>query len=333
MIRIAINGLGRIGRCIVRAIFEENYSNIELVAVNGPAPVNTQVHLLKYDSVHGRFNKKVTYKNNVIDIDNKKVILFNEKDPEKLPWKDLNIDIVLDCTGIFFTLEKAQKHINAGCKKVLLSGPAKSDDIKTVIYGINENILSVNDQVVSIGSCTTNCLAPIVKILDDNIGIKSGLMTTIHSYTNDQNVVDNSHKDLKRARACALSIIPTTTGAAKAIGLVLPNMVGKLDGYAIRVPTVNVSMVELNFTTSKDVSAQYVNNAIYNSITGKLKKIIDIIDEPLVSIDFNHSKHSAYFDTTQTKVIGNLVKVCAWYDNEWSFALRMLDMAEVIQEY
>ena len=332
-IRIAINGLGRIGRCVTRAIFEDaRYSNIELVAVNGPAPIETQVHLLKYDSIHGRFSKSVEAAEGSLIIDGKMVKLFGERDPKKLPWGDLKIDVVLECTGAFTKYDDAAQHIIAGAKKVILSAPAKEDSVRTIVFGVNDEMLQEDDKVVSVGSCTTNCLAPIAKALNDAVGIEKGFMTTIHAYTNDQNVVDNSHKDLRRARACAMSMIPTSTGAAKALGLVLPELKGKLDGGAVRVPTANVSMVDLNFIAKKDTTKEEINDAMRKAAMGKMKNILQIVEEPLVSIDFNHNSYSSCFDTTQTKVIGgNMVKVASWYDNEWGFSQRMLDVASIIK--
>jgi glyceraldehyde 3-phosphate dehydrogenase len=331
-IRVAINGLGRIGRCVTRAIFEDaRYSNIELVAVNGPAEIATQKHLLKYDSIHGRFSKSVEADGNFLVIDGKKVRLFGERDPKKLPWADLKIDVVLECTGVFTQYADAHQHIDAGAKKVIISAPAKEDNVKTIVYGVNDDSLNADDKVISVGSCTTNCLAPIAKAINDAIGIEKGFMTTIHAYTNDQNIVDNSHKDLRRARACAMSMIPTSTGAAKAIGLVLPELKGKLDGNAIRVPTANVSMVDLNFIAKRNTTKEEVNEAVKKAASGRMKEVLQIIDEPLVSIDFNHTGFSSCFDTTQTRVMGgNLVKVASWYDNEWAFSLRMLDVTSLI---
>lgn len=332
-IRIAINGLGRIGRCVTRAIFEDaRYSNIELVAVNGPAPIETHVHLLKYDSIHGRFSKSVEAEDGALIIDGKTVKLFGERDPKKLPWGDLKVDVVLECTGAFTKHDDAAQHIIAGAKKVILSAPAKEDNVKTIVFGVNDEKLSTDDKVISIGSCTTNCLAPIAKAINDAVGIEKGFMTTIHAYTNDQNVVDNSHKDLRRARACAMSMIPTSTGAAKAIGLVLPELNGKLAGGAIRVPTANVSMVDLNFVAKRDTTKEEINEAVRKAAAGKMKAVLQVVDEPLVSIDFNHTGFSSCFDTTQTKVIGgNMVKVASWYDNEWAFSLRMLDITSIIK--
>lgn len=331
-IRVAINGLGRIGRCVTRAIFEEaKHSNIELVAVNGPAEAQTQKHLLKYDSIHGRFSKSVEIDGEFLVIAGKKVHLFSERDPKKLPWADLKIDVVLECTGVFTKYDDAYQHITAGAKKVIISAPAKEDSVKTIVFGVNEEVLKSDDKIISVGSCTTNCLAPIAKAINDAIGIEKGFMTTIHAYTNDQNIVDNSHKDLRRARACAMSMIPTSTGAAKAIGLVLPELKGKLDGGAIRVPTANVSMVDLNFIAKRETTKEEVNEAVKKAALTRMKNVLQIIDEPLVSIDFNHTGFSSCFDTTQTKVIGgNLVKVASWYDNEWAFSLRMLDVAALL---
>lgn len=330
-IRIAINGLGRIGRCVTRAIFEDpKYSHIELVALNGPAPAETHKHLLKYDSIHGRFTKSVEIGEDSLIIDGKNVKLFGERDPKKLPWKDLKIDAVLECTGRFTKYDDALQHIEAGAKKVILSAPSKDEEVRTIVFGVNNEMLQAEDKILSVGSCTTNCLGPVAKALNDAIGIEKGFMTTIHAYTNDQNIVDNSHKDLRRARACAMSMIPTSTGAAKAIGLVLPELKGKLDGGAIRVPTSNVSMVDLSFVSKKETTVEEVNNALRNAAADKMKDVLQVVDEPLVSIDFNHTDYSSFFDATQTKVMGgNFVKVASWYDNEWSFSLRMLDITSL----
>jgi len=331
-IRVAINGLGRIGRCVTRAIFEENYHDIELVVVNASAPVETLVHILKYDSVHGSFNFPVSGTSDELVINGKKIKLVNERDPKKLPWKDLKIDVVLECTGAFTKQADAAQHIEAGAKKVIISAPAKEDSVKTIVYGVNDSILTKDDTVISVGSCTTNCLAPVAKALHDAVGIEKGFMTTIHAYTNDQNIVDNPHKDLRRARACAMSMIPTSTGAAKAIGLVLPELKGKLDGGAIRVPTPNVSMVDLSFIAKRETTKEEINEAVRKAAE-KMKGVLRIVDEPLVSIDFNHTRHSSCFDVTQTKVLGgNMVKVCSWYDNEWAFSLRMLDISSLISK-
>lgn len=333
--RIAINGLGRIGRCVLRAIFEEaqKYSDVELVAVNATTPAATLRHLLKYDSVHGTFTKSVEISDGTLSVEGKKIIITSERDPKKLPWKDLKIDVVFECTGAFTDYKDARQHIEAGAKKVIISAPAKGDNVKTIVYGVNQHALTADDEVISVGSCTTNCLAPIAKALNDAVGIERGFMTTIHAYTNDQNIVDNAHKDLRRARACALSMIPTSTGAAKAIGLVLPELKGKLDGGAIRVPTPNVSMVDLNFVAKKETSVEEVNNAVKKAAAGAMKEVLQIVEEPLVSIDFNHNPYSSCFDVTQTKVMGNLVKIASWYDNEWGFSLRMLDVAKLLAKF
>lgn len=331
-IRIAINGMGRIGRCVTRAIFEQNYSDVELVAVNASAPMETLVHILKYDSVHGTFNFDVSGQGDELVINGKKIKVVAERDPKKLPWKDLKVDVVFECTGAFTKQADAAQHIEAGAKKVIISAPAKEDSVKTIVYGVNHDKLTKDDLVLSVGSCTTNCLAPVAKALNDAVGIEKGFMTTIHAYTNDQNIVDNPHKDLRRARACAMSMIPTSTGAAKAIGLVLPELKGKLDGGAIRVPTPNVSMVDLNFIAKRETSKEEINEAVKKAAE-KMKGVLRIVEVPLVSIDFNHSTHSSCFDATQTKVLGgNMVKVCAWYDNEWAFSLRMLDVAALISK-
>lgn len=334
MTKVAINGLGRIGRCVLRAAFEdEKYANFEVVTVNASAPLTTLRHLLKYDSVHGHFSKEVEISeaDNSLIIDGKKVKVVAQRNPELLPWQDHGIDIVFECTGKFTKKEDASKHITAGAKKVVISAPAKSDDVKTVIYQVNSDIINADDKVISIGSCTTNCLAPVAKTLNDEFGIEQGFMTTIHAYTNDQNVVDNAHKDLKRARACAMSMIPTSTGAAKAIGLVLPELKGKLDGGAVRVPTSNVSMVDLTFIAKKEATADEINSAIKKSAESSMKDVLRYVDEPLVSIDFNHTTHSSCFDSTLTKVNGKLIKVSAWYDNEWAFSYRMLDNANLVK--
>lgn len=332
MTNVAINGLGRIGRCVLRVLFEERkYDNFNLVAVNASAPLETLRHLLKYDSVHGHFNKEIAISesDDSLIIDGKKVKVVCERDPESLPWNNLGVDLVFECTGKFTKKDDAGKHLKAGAKKVVISAPSKSDDVKTVIYQVNSDTITKDDQIISIGSCTTNCLAPVAKALNDAIGIKQGFMTTIHAYTNDQNIVDNRHRDLKRARACAMSIIPTSTGAAKAIGLVLPELKGKLDGGAVRVPTPNVSMVDLTFVSDKEVSADEVNKIIKQTSESSMNEVLRYVDEPLVSIDFNHTTHSSCFDSTLTKANGNLVKISAWYDNEWAFSYRMLDIAKL----
>ena len=335
-INVAINGFGRIGRCIARALFENSeFSNIKLVAINASTELETLKHLLKYDSIHNKFSKKVDISENSLIIDGQQVIIVNDRDPKNLPWEQLKIDLVFECTGAFTKYSDASKHITAGAKKVIISAPAKEDGVKTIVYGVNEDLITSEDKVISIGSCTTNCLAPIAKILNNSIGIEKGLMTTIHAYTNDQNIVDNAHKDLRRARAASMSIIPTSTGAAKAIGLVIPELKGKLDGVAVRVPTPNVSMVDLTFISKKETSIEEVNKIITEAVKSKasLRRAVEIVNEPLVSIDFNHNSFSSCFDTTQTKVLGNnLVKIASWYDNEWAFSIRMIDVAKLMHQ-
>lgn len=326
-IRVAINGFGRIGRLVLRAAAEANRKDLEFVAVNDLGPAKTNAHLLKHDSVHGPFPGKVSATEDSIEIGDTRVSVTAERDPSKLPWEKLGIDVVMECTGIFTSKEKASVHLAAGAKKVLVSAPADGADL-TVVYGVNHDKLKSSHTVVSNASCTTNCLAPVAYVLNNAIGIEQGFMTTIHAYTGDQPVHDTLHKDLRRARAAALSMIPTSTGAAKAVGLVLPELSGKLDGTAIRVPTPNVSLVDFKFIASKKTSADEVNAAIREAAGGKLKGVLGTNDEPLVSIDFNHSAYSSVFDLTQTQVIeGKLVRVLSWYDNEWGFSNRMADTA------
>lgn len=326
-VKVAINGFGRIGRLVARALYESGRTDVELVAINDLATLEANKVLLKYDTVHGRFPFDVEVKDDkTLMIKGKPVVVTQERDPTKLPWGDLGIDIVLECTGIFTSKEKASMHLTAGAKKVLISAPAEEEDI-TVVYGVNSDKLKAEHVVVSNASCTTNCLAPVAKVLNDAIGIESGFMTTIHSYTGDQNTVDTFHKDLHRARAAAANIIPTSTGAAKAVGKVLPELKGKLDGVAIRVPTPNVSLVDLKFIASRETTAEEVNNAIKKAL-GDLTGILGAYDEPLVSSDFNHDSHSSIFSYAGTKVIeGKMVRVMSWYDNEWGFSNRMLDTA------
>lgn len=329
-IKIGINGLGRIGRCVMRALIEQDYQDIELVAVNGPAPTPSHIQLLKYDSVHGRFAGDIRYDEGAdsIDMGRGAIKMFHTRNPAEIPWGDLGVDVVLECTGHFATKEACQVHLQQGAKKVLISSPAK-DDCPTFVYGVNDDSLEGWMDVISIGSCTTNCLAPVAQVLHEEFGIESGYMTTVHAYTGDQNLVDGSHADPRRARAAALSMVPTKTGAAKAIGLVLPELAGKLQGAAIRVPTPNVSLVELNFVSKQQVVADVVNAAIGEAADGRLRGVLAVNDEPLVSVDFTHRSESSIFDATQTKVVGtHFVHVAAWYDNEWGFSCRMLDMAK-----
>ena len=326
-VKVAINGFGRIGRNILRAIIESGRTDIEVVAINDLGPVETNAHLLRFDSVHGRFPATVTTTADSIDVGRGPIKVTAVRDPSALPHKDLGVDIALECTGLFTSKEKASAHLQAGAKRVLVSAPADGADL-TVVFGVNENRLSKDHIVVSNASCTTNCLAPVAKVLNDAIGIQHGFMTTIHSYTGDQPTLDTMHKDLYRARAAALSMIPTSTGAAKAVGLVLPELKGKLDGVSIRVPTPNVSCIDFKFVAKRQTSVQEVNDAIKAAAAGPLKGVLDIVEAPLVSSDFNHNPHSSSFALDQTKVLeGNFVRVLSWYDNEWGFSSRMSDTA------
>jgi glyceraldehyde 3-phosphate dehydrogenase len=326
-IRVGINGFGRIGRNVLRAIIESGRTDIEVVGINDLAPVETNAHLLRFDSVHGRFPGEVKVEGDSISCGNGKIKVSAIKDPAQLPWRDLGVDIALECTGIFTSKDKASLHLNAGAKRVLVSAPADGVDL-TVVYGVNHDKLTRDHKVVSNASCTTNCLAPVAKVLNDAIGIDKGFMTTIHSYTNDQPSLDQVHKDLYRARAAALSMIPTSTGAAKAVGLVLPELNGKLDGVAIRVPTPNVSVVDFKFIAKRATTKDEVNGAVRRAAEQQLKGILGFTDQPNVSIDFNHDPRSSVFHMDQTKVMdGTLVRVMSWYDNEWGFSNRMADTA------
>ncbi|MBT4884526.1 MAG: type I glyceraldehyde-3-phosphate dehydrogenase [Legionellales bacterium] len=325
-IKVAINGFGRIGRNVFRA-FYENYSDsdIEIVAVNDLADLATLLHLLEFDSVHGHFDFSCNKNANIANINGKEVKFFQERDPKNLPWQELGVDVVLECTGFFTSKSKAQAHIEAGAKKVIISAPAGTDIDATIVYGVNHGQLRPEHKVISNASCTTNCLAPLVLPLQQNIGIESGLMTTIHAYTSDQSIIDVSHKDLRRARAAGLSMIPTNTGAAAAIGLVIPELLGKLDGFAMRVPTANVSVVDLTFQAKRETTVAEVNKYITDASSSNLAGILAVNERPLVSVDFNHNSASSVADLTQTRVVGCSVKVLAWYDNEWGFANRMID--------
>jgi glyceraldehyde 3-phosphate dehydrogenase len=326
-VRVGINGFGRIGRLALRAAMEDRRNDVEFVAVNDLGDVKTNAHLLKYDSVHGTFPGEIKSDDKSITVNGHKVEVLAQRDPTKLPWKDLGVDIVYECTGIFSDRDKAAVHLEAGAPKVLVSAPSKGADA-TIVYGVNHNTLNNSQKVVSNASCTTNCLAPPVYILDKAIGVERGYMTTIHAYTGDQRIVDTLHKDLRRARGAALSMIPTSTGAAKAVGLVLPQLKGKLDGSAIRVPTPNVSVVDLVFIAKKPTTADEVNGLIKEAADGELKGILACNTEPLVSVDFNGDPHSSIFDATQTQVVdGTMVRIIAWYDNEWGFSHRMSDTA------
>jgi glyceraldehyde 3-phosphate dehydrogenase len=332
-VRVAINGFGRIGRNIVRAIFESGRKDIDVVAVNDLGPVETNAHLLRYDSIHGRFPHEVTTSGDTISVGSEKFKVTAIKDPAQLPWKDLGVDIALECTGIFTAKEKASAHLTAGAKRVLVSAPADNADL-TVVYGVNHDKLNKNHIVVSNASCTTNCLAPVAKVLHDAVGIDKGFMTTIHAYTGDQPTLDTLHKDLYRARAAAMSMIPTSTGAAKAVGLVLPELKGKLDGVSIRVPTPNVSVIDFKFVAKRATNAEEINGAIKRAAEQQLKGILGYTNDPNVSVDFNHNPNSSTFHMDQTKVMdGNLVRVLAWYDNEWGFSNRMADTAVAMSKH
>ena len=325
-IKIAINGYGRIGRNVLRALYESNRTGeIEIVAINDLGNAETNAHLTKYDTAHGMFPGEVSVEGDYMIVNGDKIKVCAQRNPADLPWGELGVDVVLESTGFFASKDKASAHLKAGAKKVIISAPAGDADA-TIVYGVNHGVLKASDTVVSNASCTTNCLAPLVKPLHDAMTLLSGLMVTIHAYTNDQVLSDSYHKDLRRARSATMSMIPASTGAAKAVGLVLPELNGKLDGYAIRVPTINVSMVDLTFKAGRDTTVDEVNSIMKAASEGALKGILAYNDGPLVSVDFNHNPHSSVFDATLTKVNdGNLVKVCSWYDNEWGFSNRMLD--------
>ena len=326
-VRVAINGFGRIGRLVFRAAMEAGRKDIEFVAINDLGSPADNAHLLNYDTVHGRFPGKISASSRSIRVGGKSVRVFSERDPSALPWDSLGVDIALECTGIFATKEKASMHLDAGAKKVLVSAPCADADL-TVVYGVNSNKLRKSHKVVSNASCTTNCLAPVAMVLDKAVGIKHGFMTTIHAFTGDQRTVDTLHKDPRRARAASVSMIPTSTGAAKAVGLVLPQLAGKLDGTSVRVPTPNVSLIDFKVEAKRKTTADEINNAMVKAAESKLKGVLDVNDAPLVSVDFNHSPASSTFDLTETKVIdGSFVRVLAWYDNEWGFSNRMSDTA------
>ena len=329
-VKIGINGFGRIGRNIFRALHErKDLSDIDIVAINDLGDANTNAHLLKYDTAHGKFNMSVEFDEKNLIVDGKNIHAFSERNPENIPWKDSGADIVLECTGIFTSKALCSKHIEGGAKKVIISAPGKSDVDATIVFGVNHQTLDSSHKVISNASCTTNCLAPIAKVLNDEIGIEGGIMTTVHSYTNDQVLTDVYHSDLRRARSATQSMIPTKTGAAAAVGQVLPELQGLLDGFAIRVPTINVSFVDFTFSTKRKTSLNEINETIKNASDTDLKGVLGYNELPLVSIDFNHTVHSSIFDSTLTKVInGNQVKVCSWYDNEWGFSNRMLDVAK-----
>ncbi len=330
-VKVAINGFGRIGRNVLRALAEQGRDDIEVVAINDLGPVETNAHLFRFDSVHGRFNGTVTTTENSIDIGRGPIAVTAIRNPAELPWGD--IDIVLECTGIFTARDKAAIHLENGASRVLVSAPGANAD-KTIVYGVNHDVLSADDVIVSNASCTTNCLSPVAKVLNDAIGITKGFMTTIHSYTGDQPTLDTMHSDLYRARAAAMSMIPTSTGAAKAVGLVLPELAGKLDGVAIRVPTPNVSVVDLTFEAARETTVEEINAAVHAAASGPLKGVLGVTDDKLVSMDFNHDAHSSIFATDQTKVMeGTMCRILSWYDNEWGFSNRMLDTAVAMGKY
>ncbi len=331
-VKVAINGYGRIGRNILRALYESKRTNeISIVAINDLGDASTNAHLTRYDSAHGPFPFEVSVDGQDLVVAGDRIRVCQERDPAKLPWKSLGVDVVFECTGLFTSKEKASAHLEAGANRVLISAPAGKDVDATIVYGVNHETLNASHRVISNASCTTNCLAPLVKVLHEAVGVEHGLMTTVHAYTNDQVLTDVYHKDLRRARSATQSMIPTKTGAAAAIGLVLPELDGKLDGFAIRVPTINVSLVDLTFTARRATTAEEIHAAMRAASEGALKGVLAYSDGPLVSIDFNHNPASAIYDATLTKVQGGtLVKACAWYDNEWGFSNRMLDVAALI---
>jgi len=326
-IKVGINGYGRIGRNILRALYEYGRTGeVQVVGINDLGDAETNAHLTRYDTTHGRFGGEIKVESDALVVNGDRIRVLAERDPAKLPWRDLGADVVLECTGLFTSKEKASAHLRAGAKKVVISAPGGKDVDATIVYGVNHDVLKASDEVISNASCTTNCLAPVVKPLNDAIGVESGLMTTIHAYTNDQVLTDVFHKDLRRARSATMSMIPTKTGAAAAVGLVLPELAGKLDGFAIRVPTINVSMVDLTFTAARETSREEVDAVLKAAADGPLKGILAFNREPLVSVDFNHDPHSSTYESSLTRVVdGRLVKVCAWYDNEWGFSNRMID--------
>jgi len=329
MIKVAINGYGRIGRNVLRALYENGYRNkIQIIAINDLADAAINTHLTKYDSVHGKFDAQIglacTDNEKKMTVNGDQISIYQQRDPAQLPWGDLDIDIVYECTGFFRTRESASDHLKAGAKKVIISAPGTDVDA-TIVYGVNDDVLTAENTIISNASCTTNCLAPIAKLMHESLGIEKGNMTTVHSYTNDQTLTDVAHSDIYRARSATQSMIPTKTGAAAAVGLVLPKLSGKLDGISIRVPTINVSLVDFQFIAGRETSVSEVNNIVATAAKGYMKHIIEYVEAPLVSIDFNHNPASSCFDPAQTRVNGNLVKIMSWYDNEWGFSNRMLD--------
>lgn len=332
-IRAAINGYGRIGRNILRAIYESGYrKDIQIVAINDLGDAEINAYLTRYDTVHGRFCGEIAIEGDHLLVNGDRIRVVAERDPAKLPWAELGVDVVLECTGLFTSKKQASAHLTAGAKKVIISAPAGNDVDATIVFGVNENVLKATDTVISNASCTTNCLAPMAKVLHEHLGIVSGLMTTIHSYTNDQKLIDVYHSDVRRARSATHSMIPTKTGAAAAVGLVIPELSGKLDGFAVRVPTINVSLVDLTFQSARQTTAAEVNAIMKAAAQGAMKSVMIYCDEPLVSVDFNHTSVSCSFDATLTKVIDHTVKVLGWYDNEWGFSNRMLDTTKALMQ-
>lgn len=333
-IKVAINGYGRIGRNVLRALYESKRNNeIQIVAVNDLGDAETNAHLTQYDTVHGRFPGQVSVEGENMIVNGDKIRVLAVRDPAKLPWCELGVDVVMECTGLFTSKERASAHLAGGAKKVIISAPGEKDVDATIVYGVNHKILKASHTVISNASCTTNCLAPLIKPLQDKIGIQHGLMTTIHSYTNDQVLTDVFHKDLRRARSATMSMIPTKTGAAAAVGLVMPELNGKLDGFAVRVPTINVSLVDLTFVASRNTSKDEIDAILKDAASGELKGILSFNDKQLVSVDFNHDSSSSIYESTLTKVMqGNMVKVLAWYDNEWGFSNRMLDTTVALMQ-
>ncbi|MCC7069222.1 MAG: type I glyceraldehyde-3-phosphate dehydrogenase [Burkholderiales bacterium] len=329
-IKVGINGYGRIGRNILRALYESGRTDIEIVAINDLGDSETNAHLTRYDTAHGPFGKQVAVEGEHLVIEGDRIKVFAVRNPAEINWGGEGVDVVYECTGLFTSKAKASAHLAGGAKKVIISAPGEKDVDATVVYGVNEGVLKASDTVISNASCTTNCLAPLAKVLHEQIGIVNGLMNTIHSYTNDQVLTDVFHKDLRRARAAAHNMIPTKTGAAAAVGLVLPELNGKLDGFSVRVPTINVSLVDLSFVAARDTTVAEVNDILKSAASGPMRNILAYSDGPLVSSDFNHNPHSSVFDATCTKVSGRLVKVCSWYDNEWGFSNRMLDVTAAL---
>ena len=333
-IKVAINGYGRIGRNVLRAVYEAGRtSEVQIVAVNDLGDANTNAHLTQYDTAHGKFPGEISVDGEYLIVNGDRIRVFAERDPARLPWAELGVDVVHECTGFFASKEKAGAHLRGGAKKVIISAPAGSDVDATIVYGVNHDILKATDTVISNASCTTNCLSPLVKPLLESVGLEHGLMTTIHAYTNDQVLTDVFHSDLRRARSATMSMIPTKTGAAAAVGLVLPELAGKLDGFAMRVPTINVSIVDLTFQAARNTTEQEIDEILKNASLGPLKGVLEYNDKPLVSIDFNHNPASSIYESTLTKVMqGNFVKVLAWYDNEWGFSNRMIDTTVALME-